>query len=166
MRTGSNRMGSRTAGLVMAGWIAVLVAPSALAQEATVATDIREVERTADGLRDRIEQPPDPDRDVADTAIVLTNLTYARAVATCAAFDDSGRLIGRARVRIPRMGLRWLLASDISNDVDFIGSTHCFVVGQVAVSAVFLGPGVTDLPVHPDVVDGMYRIVVPLVAHY
>jgi hypothetical protein len=162
----SNYPGSMSARLLLVVWIGAFLAPAALAQENVGSAEIREIDRRADTLRDRIEQPPDPDRDVADTAVVLTSLTYNRAVATCAAFDGNGALIGRARVRIPRMGLRWLLASDISNDVDFIGSAHCFVAGKVAVTAVFLGPGITDLPVQPEVVDGMYRIAIPLVAHY
>ena len=157
---------SKLAGLVLAGCVTGLGAPAALAQEVAAVSEVRDIERTADELRDRIEQPPRPDVDVADTAVVLTNLAYERAVATCAAFDQGGNLLGRARVRIPRMGLRWLLASDLSDDADFVGSAHCFVTGRVAGTAVFLGPGITDLPVHPATIGGGQRIVIPLVAHY
>ena len=151
------------AAIAVAGLIGAFVVPTASAQDVNVARDI---ERDATSLKDRIETPPDPERDVADTAIVITNLGNHRGVALCAAFDYDGHPVGRARVRVPALGLRWLLASDISNDVDFIGSAHCFIRGHMLGTAIFLGPGITDLPVHQTNVAGAFRIVIPVVAHY
>jgi hypothetical protein len=165
MRSWRSRNRSKLVGLVLAGFVCAVIAPAVVAQDAVSLSDIRDVERTVDELRDRIEQPPRPDIDVADTAIVVTNLG-PRARVTCAAMDAQGNTIGRARLRVPKLGLRWLLASDISNDRDFIGSVHCYVSGRVAATAVFLGPGITDLSVQPGLVEGMSRFVVPLAAHY
>jgi hypothetical protein len=53
------------------GLLLSLQATTAAAQDVNA---VRDVERTADTLRDRIEKPPEPDVDVADTAVVLTNL--------------------------------------------------------------------------------------------
>ena len=58
------------------------------------------------------------------------------------------------------------LASDLSDGLDFIGSAHCFVGRRVLGSAIFLGPGITDLPVHQSTSDSAVRIVIPVVAHY
>ena len=127
---------------------------------------LRVIERDAASLRDRLAMPIDPDRDVADTAIVITNLANRRGVAFCVAFDYEGRPAGRGRVQVPPRGLRWLLASDLSHDVDFIGSAQCFLNGRMLGSAIFLGRDVTDLPVHQTAVGGAYRIAIPVVAHY
>ena len=163
----SNPINTRSArwvaALAVACLIGAFVAPSASAQRFSA---VRDIERDATSLRDRIEQPPDPDRDVADTVIVMTNLAHERGVASCAAFDYDGNLVGRARVKVPAMGLRWLLASDISDDADFIGSAHCFISGRMLASAIFLGPGITDLPVHQTKTSGLFRIAIPVVAHY
>lgn len=155
---------ARRAGLLaVLGLLVSLHAASATAQEVNA---VRDIERAVDSLRDRIEQPPRPDVDVADTAIILTNLGNRVAPAICAAFDYDGNPIGRARLRVPALGLRWLLASDISGDKDFIGSAHCFVTGHVAGSAIFLGPSITDLPVRQANVEGAFRLAVPVVVHY
>ncbi len=151
------------AALAVAGLIGAFVVPTASAQDVNA---VRDIERDAASLKDRIEQPPDPDRDVADTAIVITNLRRMFGVATCVAFDYDGNLVGRARVRVPALGLRWLLASDISDGADFIGSAHCYIQGHMLGSAIFLGPGITDLPVHQTNVAGAFRIAIPVVAHY
>jgi hypothetical protein len=50
--------------------------------------------------------------------------------------------------------------------VDFIGSAHCFVTGRVAGSAIFFGPGITDLPVRQATVEGAFRVAIPVIAHY
>ena len=149
--------------LAVTALIGAFVAPAASGRDVE---PLRDIERDAASLRDRIDLPPDPDRDVADTAIVITNLANRRGVACCVAFDYEGKPAGRGRVRVPPRGLRWLLASDISNDVDFVGSAQCFLSGEMLGSAIFLGRGITDLPVHQRAVGRANRIAIPVVAHY
>jgi hypothetical protein len=79
MRSWRSRNRSKLVGLVLAGFVCAVIAPAVVAQDAVSLSDIRDVERTVDELRDRIEQPPRPDIDVADTAIVVTTSARARA---------------------------------------------------------------------------------------
>ncbi len=90
--------------------------------------------------------PRDVDRDVADTALVFTNLGDDARV-LCVGFDKAGDPVGRAWVKVPRLGLRYLLASDLSNGADFVGHVQCASPGTVRGSAVFLGAGFSDLTV-------------------
>ena len=107
---------------------------------------------------------PVDDVDVADTALVFTNLSGRNARVKCVAFGKNGAPLGRAWLRLPALGLRYLLASDLSNDRDFVGHAQCAVAAGVKGSALFLGPGLTDLPVlNPD---GPGRVRFPLVATY
>ncbi len=159
----------RAAGGLLASFLVCVCLPAtSAAQEAVEIPAMVDFERSAAELRDRIERPPvDPDR--ADTAVVLTNSGNTRAYAICWAFDDDGKPLGRTRIKIPPLGLRWVLASDLSNDQDFIGSVRCYVSGNLHGSAVFFGPGITDLPVRPvpQVATATgHRIEFPLVAHY
>jgi hypothetical protein len=128
-----------------------------------------EIDREIDTLPDDIEHPSDP--DVADTALVFTNLGRHRAAVKCVGFDKNGTPIGRTTTRIPAMGVRYVLASDISNGVDFIGQVQCARHGRVIGSVIFIGPGITDLPVLNRLNRGNQhssrnRIQFPLVAHY
>ena len=97
---------------------------------------------------------------------MITNLAGTRGRAFCVAFDYEGRPAGHARLKIPARGLRWLLASDISDGVDLIGSAQCFLSGRLLGSAIFLGRDVTNLPVHQTTVGGNHRIAIPVLAHY
>lgn len=139
------------------------VVPSASGQDGA---SVRDIERDSASLRDRIATPVDPDHDVADTAIVITNLARSRGRAFCVAFDYDGRVAGHARLKVPPLGLRWMLASDISDGVDLIGSAQCYLSGRLVGSAMFLGRDVTDLPVHQTTVGGNQRIAIPVLAHY
>ncbi len=124
------------------------------------------VEITRDGveLRDELE-PRDLDRDVADTALVFTNLGGRSTRVRCVAYDGNGAPIGRAWVRVPALGVRYLLASDLANGTDFIGHVQCGTLISVRGTAVFLGAGITDLPsVQPKRYNGRIRF--PLVATY
>ena len=53
----------------------------------------------------------------------------------------------------------------MSNGVDFVGQVQCAPRGRIVGSVVFIGPAVTDLPVHNGKL-GESRIRFPLVAHY
>jgi hypothetical protein len=121
---------------------------------------VRDTARLTDELRPR----PHDDVDVADTAMTFTNLTGHNTRVLCAGFNKNGRVIGRKWLRVPRLGLRYLLASDLSRDADFVGHVQCAARAGVIGSAVFLGPDITDLPaINPD---GPGRIRFPLVATY
>jgi hypothetical protein len=151
--------------------IAWLSAPVASAEEAATAADEWiEIERDAVTLQDEL-RVRDIDRDVADTALVFTNLGNTDGYAHCMAFDGDGRRIGRARVKLPALGVRYLLASDISRGRDFIGHAQCGAAVTVKGTAIFLGPGLTDLPsmqpsIQPAATALYGRIRFPLVATY
>lgn len=131
--------------------------------------EIRDIEivtisREIDTLPTEIEpQPEDP--DLADTALVFTNMSRRNAGVVCVGFNKNGEPVGRTATRIPPLGLRYILASDISDGVDFIGQVQCSPHGRVVGSVVFIGPAVTDLPVRNGKL-GKSRIRFPLVAHY
>ena len=126
--------------------------------------EIMELERDAaelaDALRDR---PTDP--DVADTALVFTNFEAERQRVLCAGFDANGAVVGWAHTAIPGHGVRYLLASDLSQGLDYVGHAQCAATRWVRGTAIFLGPGLTDLP--STAVRGRFgRIKFPLVATY
>ena len=83
----------------------------------------------------------------------------------CNGGSAGGSPIGRTRTVVPPLGLRYVLASDMSNGVDFVGQVQCAPRGRIVGSVVFIGPAVTDLPVHNGKL-GKSRIRFPLVAHY
>jgi hypothetical protein len=128
------------------------------------AINVVDVAREIDTLPDEIEPTPE-DSDVADTALVFTNMSRSTSAVQCVAFNKNGRPIGRTRTVVPPLGLRYVLASDMSNGVDFVGQVQCAPRGRVIGSVVFIGPAVTDLPVRNGKL-GKSRIRFPLVAHY
>ncbi|MDP6979924.1 MAG: hypothetical protein QF570_15170 [Myxococcota bacterium] len=161
--------------LSMSTLFTLLFAGSALAQDAEMnraerrlmtddVLELEEVEvsRPVDELPNDVE-PVDPDS--TDTALVFSNLGGERARVKCVAFNMNGRPVGRTRTAIPALGVRYMRASDISNGLDFVGQVHCASHGKVVGSTVFVGRGITDLPVRNGHV-GRTRIRFPLVAHY
>jgi hypothetical protein len=128
------------------------------------AIDVVEIDREIDALPDEIERTDD-DPDLADTALVFTNMTRRGAGVKCVAYNKNGEPVGRTLTRIPPLGLRYVLASDMSNDTDFVGQVICSPHGKVVGSVVFIGPSLTDLPVRNGKL-GRSRIRFPLVAHY
>lgn len=124
-----------------------------------------EVERDAAELIDELRVRPE-DRDVADTAMVFTNFTGKRQRVICAAFDRNGRIVGKSASWLPPYGLRFVLASDVADDLDFIGSAQCSAHKRVRGTAVFLGPGLTDLPVRQVRGHRLGRMAFPLIATY
>ncbi|MFP8882363.1 MAG: hypothetical protein AAEJ52_12735 [Myxococcota bacterium] len=152
----------------MAGSIAVALVLSASSAAAGSALDAAgdgiEINRDSAELRDEL-RPRDVDRDIADTALVFTNLGGNHVRVRCVAFDGNGRAIGRAWLRVPALGVRYLLASDLADGVDFIGHAQCATLSVVKGTAVLLGADVTDLPsMQPDSLYGRIRF--PLVATY
>jgi hypothetical protein len=142
-----------------------LVAPQAFAKElAASATDGVEIDRDIRALSDEL-RPRDLDRDYADTALVFSNLGGEATKVLCVVFNGNGRLVGRAWLRLPALGVRYMLASDLANGVDLVGHAQCAAEGTVEGTAIFLGPGLTDLPAKQ--VEGAFgRIRFPLVATY
>ncbi|MCP4040239.1 MAG: hypothetical protein GY733_25060 [bacterium] len=133
----------------------------ALAEELEGIEEV-EISREVDELPNDVE-PADP--DVANTALVFTNMSRVTTWVKCVGYNMNGEPIGRTATVLPPLGLRYVRASDISNGVDFIGQVQCAARGRVVGSVVFVGPGLTDLPVHNGA-PGHRRIRFPLVAHY
>ncbi len=128
------------------------------------AIDLVAISREIDTLPEEIESDPDAS-DLADTALVFTNMSRRSAWVKCVGFDKNGEPVGRTSTRVPPLGLRYVLASDISNGERFIGQVQCKPKGPLVGSVVFIGPSITDLPVRNGNL-GKSRIRFPLVAHY
>jgi len=67
----------------------------------------------------------------------------------CAAYDANGHALGRAAMRVPAKGLRYLRASDLSSGIDYVGQVRCRTGNEGVQGSAFLvsAGGVTDLPV-------------------
>ncbi len=89
---------------------------------------------------------PRPDVDLIDTAMVFNNPRPDKAQVWCVAFGYSGAPVGRIRLEIPARGVRFFLASDIANNLDFIGSAQCHSRNQVFPSAFVVGAAFSDAP--------------------
>ncbi|MBW2420513.1 MAG: hypothetical protein JRH19_18370 [Deltaproteobacteria bacterium] len=134
-----------SAALCAALW-SLTLAPIAGAQKLTAVDPGPEIVRDTAALSHDLRPRPIDDPDVADTALIFTN-KGSDARVFCVGFDKEGDPVGRAWLKLPRLGLRYMLASDLSHDRDFVGHVQCSAPGQVKGSSVFLGPGLTDLPV-------------------
>jgi len=126
-------------------------ATAALSSETTEPLDFsedraREIDRDAADLPTVIRPRP-VDVDVVDTAMVFTNTSALDRRIVCVGLDKQGTPVGRVLVKLPALGLRYVLASDLSNGADFVGSAQCSSHSTVKGSAIFLGPGITDLSV-------------------
>ena len=146
-------------------WVALLalVVPGSAWAQVDAFSAIEEIEIG----RDATQLPADidvRDRDSVDTALVFTNLGDARARIACRAFNSHGDPVGRTWMHIPPNGLRYVLASDLSNGQDFVGHVMCRT-GRVISSAVLIGPSaLTDVNSRP--VRRLGATVFPVVATY
>ncbi len=141
------------------GLLALTLSLPAAAQERAAP----DVSRDGLELREVLERPVDT--DVMDTALVFTNTGRTATRVLCKAFDDQGEPIGRAALSVPGLGLRFVLASDIADGADFLGSVQCATQGRVLGSAFLLAPGgVTDLPAKQADHDDAVRVRFPVVA--
>ena len=146
----------------------LLVASSAVAQEITAVEDGPEIVRDAATLVDVIRPRPE-DPDVTDTVLIFTNQALTRSRVKCVAFEQNGNPVGRAWLRVPGLGLRYALASDVANGLDFVGHVRCFVGEGIVGSALLLAAGeLSDLPVRNGDVSSRHgrRILFPVVATY
>ncbi len=101
-----------------------------------------EVDRTTDQLRDVIRPVPDPDS--TNTALVFNNPRRFDTWVYCVAYDGNGQPVGRARLRVPGNGVRFVFASDMADGRDFVGSAACASRSRVIPSAFIVGGGLTD----------------------
>ncbi len=126
-----------------------------------------EIIRDAIELRGILETRP-LDLDITDSVLVFTNTGPVPVRIDCIAFDHNGARVGRAWLRVPKRGLRFVTASDISNNADFIGLSQCSTGGHATKGSAFLlGPdGVTNLPVEQVSIGGRLHIQVPVTATY
>ncbi len=108
-----------------------------------------EVAHEATELQDLLRTHPD--RDLVDSALVFTNNSLRPVRIGCRAFDGDGHVVGKVWLGVPARGLRFALASDLSDGYDFIGSARCWSTGRgVTGSAFLLKPlAITDLPSRP-----------------
>ena len=155
----SNPLRIAAIGLALLGVLAVTT--TAAAQ--TVAVAEVEIDRDPDTLRDEIRPRPD-DVDFVDTVLVFSNVQRGRRLVRCVAYDRSGAVVGRARTYVQSLGLKFMLASDLSNGRDFIGHVTCTSRGYLLPSAVLVGHQIENLNVRGNGVGG--RILFPLVATY
>ncbi len=132
-------------GVLMAMAIAAPVAAVEVQPIEQIAVAEVEVSRNADELQAVLR--PHPDLDIVNTVLVFNNALRATAVVRCVAYGANGRPLGRVKVKIPGNGLRFILASDLANGRDFIGSARCSSVGKIIPSAFIVGRGLTDAPV-------------------
>ena len=122
----------------------------------------REIARDAATLETELRLP---DRDRVDTALVFTNTGRERARVDCTAINRNGQRIGRIWLHVPPRGLRYALASDLSNGRHFVGSVECHAPSRVLGSAVLLAPlAMTDLRVQQ--LQGIGTILFPVAATY
>ncbi len=129
--------------------LTMVVAAPTTAQElqAQDLSVLNEVEVNHGGDRLEAVLRPHPDIDVTDTALVFNNALRRTTVVRCVAFGRNGRPLGKVRTKVPGNGMRFILASDLADDLDFIGSAHCWARGRVVPSAFIVGPGMlTDTP--------------------
>ncbi len=132
-------------GVLMAIAIAAPVAAVEVQPIEEIAVAEVEVSRDADELRAALR--PHPDLDIVNTVLAFNNAFPARTAVRCAAYGINGHPLGRVKVKIPGNGLRFILASDLANGRDFVGSARCSSVGKIIPSAFIVGRGLTDAPV-------------------
>lgn len=112
-----------------------------------------EINRDTNELSDFLSGAPLPKPEIAallDTAMVITSIHNTETTAYCYANDHNGNTVGRVRVRIPAMGVRFFLASDIVDQHGFVGTVICTAAGYVVGSEVMLGVVTTDIEVQQD----------------
>lgn len=120
--------------------------------------------RDADELRAVLKTHPDVDS--TDTALVFNNPTAHRVWVRCAAFSGNGRILGGSALAIPANGVRFIFASDIARNRDFIGSAQCGATARVIPSSFILGSGLTDAPTSGGPTWHGNRIRFPIVASF
>jgi len=146
---------------------ASLVLASPLASAQSAALQEVEIDRDATQLSDLLTGATNPNPEVAallDTAMVLTSVSGAETTAYCYANDHQGITVGRVRVRIPAMGVRFFLASDVIADRGFVGSIICSAAGYVIGTELMIGILTTDIDVVQEYRSGQSSMLFPVTA--
>lgn len=107
-------------------------------------SDVNEIEINHSDAELRDTLKPRPDHDVTDTALIFKNALFTPTIVHCVAYSANGNPLGRARVKVPGNGLRFMTASDLAHGRDFIGSARCKARGKVLPSAFIVGAGFSD----------------------
>ncbi len=167
------KMTSRWIAAGLALLFAVVAAPSMaqeLADKAPIETAVDAVPPGVPEIsRDPVDLAPDLrpiDEDVANTALVFTNWSGRDRAILCVAFNGNGEPIGRRAIKVPSNGTKYMLASDLAGNRDFVGNAQCTGDRRIHGTAVFLGAGFSDLPVANVEHRGDGRIRFPLIASY
>lgn len=146
--------------------VALLLLPSISSAQSTDLVEI-EINRDANELSDLLSGGILPKPEIAailDTAMVFTSMHNAETTAYCRASDKNGIAAGRVRVRIPAMGVRFFLASDIVEEHGFVGSVTCTATGYVIGTEVMLGVVTTDISTQQDYRAGLSSLLFPVTA--
>lgn len=134
---------------------ALALTPAAWSQGSVAINEapLIEIDRDAIDFHRIAPKPTDPPL-VYDTAMVFTNTGGDGARVICKAFDDNGNAVGRAATFVPGLGLRYILASDLSNNAAVLGHVQCGTHAHVVGSAFLLGgrAGITEVPVSQSMV--------------
>lgn len=147
-------------------WLTLLLTTTVSTAQNAVLTEI-EIDRDANELSDLLSGAALPKPEVAailDTALVFTSAHGSETTAHCHANDNSGITVGRVRVRIPAMGVRFFLSSDIVEERGFVGSVICSAAGYVIGTEVMLGVVTSDIEVHQDYRAGVSNLLFPVTA--
>lgn len=123
-----------------------------------------EIARDAAEMRDSMR--PQADVDVLNTALVFNNPRGHRALIVCKAKNGNGEKLGRAFTVVPAGGVRIILASDLSDGEDFIGSAICYARSRIIPSAFVLGNAFSDAPTRTNRRRNVTTLRFPIVASY
>jgi hypothetical protein len=145
--------------------VAMATASTASAQVSAADLPEVEIDRDADALRDEI-RPRIKDIDLIDTVLVFTNTQSRSRPVRCLAFNRGGEPVGRTLTRLPANGVRYILASDLSNGRDFVGHVVCNTVGLVLPTGILLGPEIENVGATVDEFESAARLRFPVVATY
>jgi len=145
--------------------VLALLTTAAYAQDAV--PDEVLIDRDPAQLSDLLIGGAHPRPDLApflDTAMALTNVGADDTLVRCHARNRQGDIVGRVRVNVPAMGLRFFLASDIVEQRGFVGSVICLARSHVVGTEVMLGVVHTDIQVHQDFTAGWSTLLFPVSA--
>ena len=147
--------------------VAVLLLTSSVSSAQSANLIEIEIDRDTNQLSDLLSGAALPSPGVAailDTAMVFTSAHPAETTVYCSANDKNGVTVGRVRVRIPTMGVRFFLASDIVEENGFVGTVICSATGFIIGTQVVLGAVTTDIAVQQDFRAGVTNVLFPVTA--
>jgi hypothetical protein len=110
-------------------------------------------------LEDPVEAPS------VNTALVFSSLADVELRVVCRARNAQGEAIGHAALRVPAHGVRFLLATDFSGGVPFLGQVRCLSPrGIRGTGFARSANGLTDVPSPEHKARGGHLIHFPVVA--